>query len=256
MTIDPNDTINPNQDIKPMFKYVISTSWSDWCIKETMAHVYNSSGKLCGSITMHRLRILYSATKRSQLHQPDIHKHYVHLDFPAAIGRLPDRNANKATDGSHRSKLANQCTTLDRYTQAFRDGLSVTTERVASSLNFIPNRTCYFSMYAEVALFGANFDAYSKKWTGASQVNPEYKAVAMEKVMRWVILSAEESTQPVLTTCVLPWLDDRGSSYARWPSYHTVQLQQLPEASSGSMPQDTELMAKTSGAPQRGMSTS
>ena len=31
------------------------------------------------------------------------------------------------------------------------------------------------------ALFGANFDAYSVKWTGASQVNPEYEAAAMEK---------------------------------------------------------------------------
>ncbi len=41
--------------------------------------------------------------------------------------------------------------------------------------------TCYFSMYAEGALFGANFDAYSMKWTGASQVNPEYEAVAMKR---------------------------------------------------------------------------
>jgi len=44
-----------------MFKYVISMSWKDQCIKETMANVYNPSSKLCGSITMHRLRILYSA---------------------------------------------------------------------------------------------------------------------------------------------------------------------------------------------------
>ena len=97
-----------------------------------MANVYNPSCKLRGSISMHRLRILYSATKRSQLHQPDIHKHYVHLDFPAAIGRLPDRNANKATDGSKRSKLANKCTTPDRYMQALRNGSSLTTKRFAS----------------------------------------------------------------------------------------------------------------------------
>ena len=78
-------------------------------------------------------------------------------------------------------------------------------------------------MYAEDALFGANFDAYSVKWTGASQVNPEYEAVAMEKAMRWAILSAEEATEPVLTTFVLPWWDDKGSSYARWLSHQTVQ---------------------------------
>jgi len=74
-------------------------------------------------------------------------------------------------------------------------------------------------MYAEDTLFGANFDAYSVKWTGASQVNPEYEAVAMEKVMRWATLSAEEATEPVLTTFVLPWWDDKGSSYARWLSH-------------------------------------
>jgi len=86
ITIEPNDTVNPDQDIKPMFTYVISMSWKDQCINETMANVYNPSGKLCGSITMHRLRILYSAFRHSQLHQPDTHKQYGHLDFPTASG--------------------------------------------------------------------------------------------------------------------------------------------------------------------------
>ncbi len=37
ITIEPNDTVNPDQDIKPMFKYVIPMSWKDQCINETMA---------------------------------------------------------------------------------------------------------------------------------------------------------------------------------------------------------------------------
>ncbi len=48
----------------------------------------------------------------------------------------------------------------------------------------------------------------------------------MEKAIRWAILSAEEATEPVLTTFVLPWWDDKGSSYARWLS-HTIQSKQL-----------------------------
>jgi len=36
-------------------------------------------------------------------------------------------------------------------------------------------------MYAEDALFGANFDAYSVKWTGASQVKPEYEAAPWKR---------------------------------------------------------------------------
>ena len=68
ITIDPNDTVNPDQDIKPMFKYVMSMSWRDQCIKETMVNVFNPSGKLYGSCTMHRLRILCSTFRHSQLH--------------------------------------------------------------------------------------------------------------------------------------------------------------------------------------------
>ena len=97
ITIDPNDTVNPDQDINP--KYIISMSWKDQCIQETMANVYNPSGKLCGSITMHRLRILFSAFRHSQLHQPETHKQYGHLDFPTAIARLLNRYINKARDG-------------------------------------------------------------------------------------------------------------------------------------------------------------
>ncbi len=63
---------------------------------------------------------------------------------------------------------------------------------------------CYFSMHADNVLFQANFDAYSVKWIGASQVNLEYEVVAMEKAMRWAVPSAEEATEPVLTTFVLP----------------------------------------------------
>jgi len=88
----------------------------------------------------------------------------------------------KGTRPASRSDMQYACKAKLKCT-SFRNGLSVTTKRFASPLNFNPNMTCYFSMYAEDALFGANFDAYSVKWTGASQVNPEYEAVAMEKAM-------------------------------------------------------------------------
>jgi len=65
--------------IKPMFKYVISMSWRGGCVRDTMANVYNPFRKLCGSISKDRLRVLYSAFRHSQLHQPDTHKYYGHL---------------------------------------------------------------------------------------------------------------------------------------------------------------------------------
>ena len=162
ITIDPNGTVKSDQDITFMFKYVMSMSWRGQCVRQTVPHVYNPSGKLCGLITMHHLCILSSAFRHPQLHQPDTLKQRGQLDFPIAIACLLDRYTNKPTDGSKRSKVADQCTTSGRYMQAFKDGLSVRTERFASPLNFNPNMKCYFRMYAEDALFGANFDAYNE----------------------------------------------------------------------------------------------
>ena len=154
-------------------------------------------------------------------------------------------------------KQASKLVHNSRQIQAFRDGLSVTTARFASPLNFNSNMACCFSMHAEDKLFGDNFDAYSMKWTGISLVNPAYKVVAMEKAMRWAILSAEEATEPVLTTFVLPWWDDKGSSYARWLSHQTVQAVATIDRSKFRFNAPKHWADdKISGAPQRGMSTS
>ena len=128
------------------------------------------AGKLYGFITMHCLRILHSASTHSQMHQPEKHKQYAHPGFPTAIARLFNRYTNKASDGSKKSKLANQYTIPDRYMQAIRDDVSMTNRRFASPLNFSPHTTCHFSMYAEDTLFGADV-GYSVKWTKPSQVN-------------------------------------------------------------------------------------
>ena len=69
--------------------------------------------------------------------------------------------------------------------QAITAGLGATTERFASPLNFNPEFGSYHSMYSEDKLFGANHDAYSCRWVGSSQVNPEYEAKAMERAVRW-----------------------------------------------------------------------
>ena len=54
-------------------------------------------------------------------------------------------------------------------------------------------------------------------------MNPEHKAVVMDKAMGWTVLSAKEAAESVLAALVLPWWDDKGSSYARWLSHQPVQ---------------------------------
>ena len=75
--------------------------------------------------------------------------------------------------------------------QAFRVWLSAKSGRSASLLNFNPNMECYFSMHAQNALFGANFDAYSMKWTSSPQVQPEHEPAAVKKAMRWAVLAVQ-----------------------------------------------------------------
>ena len=87
------------------------------------------------------------------------------------------------------------------------DGLSTTTERFASLLNLNKTSDRYCSMYLEDKLFGATHDAYSHEWQGSSWANPEYEAKDMKKALRWAILSAQETDETVLTTCVLPGWD-------------------------------------------------
>ena len=62
--------------------------------------------------------------------------------------------------------------------------LGVITERFASPLNFNICFDSYCSMHSEDSLFGATHDAYSHKWQGSSQANPEYEAKDMEKALR------------------------------------------------------------------------
>ncbi len=145
-------------------------SWKDQCVNEAMANVYNPSGKLCGSITMHCLCILYNAFRHSKLHQPDTHEQYVHLDFPTAIAHLLNRYTNKASDGSKKSKLANQCTTPDRYMQAFKDGLSLTTERFAQRLRDSKTWACTVREFQPLC---SQTDVYKQgawtlRWRGVS----------------------------------------------------------------------------------------
>ena len=105
--------------------------------------------------------------------------------------------------------------------KAIVDGLSITTERFASLLDFNVASDSYCSMYSEDRLFGATHDAYSHRWQGSSQANPEHEAKEMEKALRWAIFSAQETDEPVLTTFVLP--NRAGTAYLRWMSHPLVQ---------------------------------
>ena len=107
--------------------------------------------------------------------------------------------------------------------QALIEGLNLTIERFASPLNFNCMMESFYSLYKEDECFGANHNAFSRLWVGASQCNPEYEHGDMEKAVRWALVSAIEADQPSLTAFVLPWWPD--SAYFKWmdhPLVHSV----------------------------------
>ena len=115
----------------------------------------------------------------------------------------------------------------DAYIKAMKEGLhaaaQLTTERFASPVNFSPHLTGYYSLQEEDQLLGANYNAYSTRWTGASQARPEYESAAMDKAVRWAIASCEDTAEPVLTVFVLPWQAEKSTAYAKWLCHPSVQ---------------------------------
>ena len=62
ISINPMDTVNPDQDIAPTCEHVISKAHGSMPpAGKPLANVYPPSGKLCGTITFERLQILYHA---------------------------------------------------------------------------------------------------------------------------------------------------------------------------------------------------
>ena len=161
--INPMDTINPDQDIAPTLKHVISNMHGNMPpAGKPLANVYAPSGKLCGTITFERLQILYHAFTLSQQNQPEIHQQHHNPTFEHALARLLSRNSNKHTLKSKTTKIKNHWATPDEYMKAIVDGLSITTERFASPLNFDVASDSYCSMYLNRAITRALLHMLSK----------------------------------------------------------------------------------------------
>ena len=219
INVNPMNTVNPDQDIAPTCEYVISKMHGNMPLKlagKPLANVYAPSGNLCGAVTFERLQILYHAFTQSRQNQPEVHQQHRSPTFEHALARLLNRYSNKHTMENKTTRINNRWATPDEYMKAIVDGLSVTNERFASPLDFNVASDSYCSMYSEDRLCGATHDAYSHRWQGSSQANPEYEAKEMEKALRWAIFSAPETDEPVLTTFVLP--DRARTAYLRWMS--------------------------------------
>src|SRR3569833_2690259 len=107
---------------------------------------------------------------RELIHTLKAHNYKKHL------AHLLRRYKDGYKQGKLRTKLKNHWATPDNYMKAINKGCMTNTERFASPLNFNPIHKNYFSLYPEDAVFGAQTNAYSVPWTGASQINKKNEA--------------------------------------------------------------------------------
>ncbi len=99
--------------------------------------------------------------------------------------------------------MKNHWATPDKLMRALAQAFQITTEWFASPLNRSPHIPRYASAYANDAHFDALHDAYSYKWTGSGQVNPEYEDADMCKAVKWAVASTYEQ-DATLNILVLP----------------------------------------------------
>jgi hypothetical protein len=87
----------------------------------------------------------------------------------------------------------------------------------------------YYSCHERDQVFGATWDAFSVKWSGVSQCNPEsYEHEDMERAVRWALNSALKTTTATLTLCVLPaWDGNSNTAYNRVVADHPAQCHVL-----------------------------
>ena len=135
--IDPEDTVNPDQDIVSTRQYTTGMTNNSHVAPPVgpLVSVYSDDGKVVGTITSERLNILSAASINMLNTEPEMMStmgatcfaHKLALD----IYKMKEQE-NALKENKHR-----RCTP-DEYMLAFKDGLGVQCERFASPLDFQP----------------------------------------------------------------------------------------------------------------------
>lgn len=157
--------------------------------KGPLMNVYDSGGKVAGTITLKRLTVLQTAFNHTQATAPSVMQELDATCFEHEVAKLLMRYQDEYTlhvdqhwlNTTLAQQLSTPVTAAAEYMHALKKGLSLKCERFALPLNFNPMFEEYYSMYEQDRVFGANVDAFSTKWEGASQASPEYTLNAWRK---------------------------------------------------------------------------
>ena len=206
---------NPDHDIEPSQEYS--------CFEHgDRVFFYPPSGNLAGSRDIHSVKHLWELfSVNSQ--RPDL-QYLGPKSFAQEMCYLFSRyECSERTEKGNSSTTQSQASLPFMIQAALYKAFDIETERFASPLNITPGLTKrYFSRYARDALFGAERDAFSRRWTGSSLANPEFDREQLDAALSWAVKSAVTTDVPVLTIMLTPIMTD-SSKHMRWTQHPLVQ---------------------------------
>ena len=177
---------HPDRDVQGTGAYGV-TSYGD-----NLFGVYDPEGNVRCPITGGRLALL--AEWHSRANGCDIGGADFAMSAYACIAHYSSKSL----------KLSNHWATPPRLVAALRAAAYATTERFSSPVNAHGGFARRYTYRAGDKSFGAEYDAYSKRFSGSWYMNPEYDAEELTRALRWAIASAADDGGPNLGLAVLP----------------------------------------------------
>ena len=226
--VDPYTDIVPVNAYTLNFRQVVRTTATKHAVHHQRSLTACSAGldgRCVGKICSARLQILWDRYNHTVNTKPDMVEHLHIHSFEEEVHHLLLRYKDGATVHTGKANrvvnMKNHWATPPAIMACLQRHMHITTERFASPLNFHHEMISYYSCHERDQVFGATWNAFSVKWTGLSQCNPEYEHGDMEKAVRWALNSATKTTAAVLTVCVLPaWDENSNTAYNRMIADH------------------------------------
>jgi len=233
--------INPHADIHPTGQRALTirriptpqASQSDLSNPDSWperACIHHADGRCTHVLAVDTTAQLYARYLHVKEHHPNLFHKLDGGSFEEELYRLLMRyTPGNVIDGTKISTRAQQALPAPLHNM-LHTLIGSTTERLASPLNVAGPTSAYWSLHERDRLFGANWNAYSVQWTGASVAVPDHTdSTAAVQAIKWAHQSAIHTSVPTLTLLVLPAYGSSGTEggYMRWLQQHPCHCRHL-----------------------------
>jgi hypothetical protein len=199
--------INPHTDIAPTGRFEVmvrpvlrysSGGETGPLITEDKACVYQPDGRCTHVMPVDTAVQLYQRFTYMQRHHAKVLSKLEAGTFEEEISKLMYRYTDGTVCSGKRAHAYKIAATHQRAMPTtlrtiLHDILGSQKERFASPLDASPNCAEYWSVHRQDQAFGAHWDAYKTRWTGASTACPDLSEQQAEKVVLWALNSATDT---------------------------------------------------------------